>query len=160
MRITAICRSLALISGARRQRRRIWPHTGPTNRSPTVPAARIGWDGFAGYLTHGYFAVYLSLQHPFVPCYGVGNSMFLQRQVARITGDETILRCAYPVRIHESGLYATRYWTTVYPWIASDVTFPGTVLVLAAIGWLSGLVWMDVLGGRNPSRSRFSGRCW
>ena len=22
--------------------------------------------------------------------------------------------------------------------------------MLAAIGWLSGLVWMDVLGGRNP----------
>ena len=76
--------------------------------------------------------------------------MFLQRQFARITGDETILRCAYPVRIHESGLYATGYWTTIYPWIASDVTFPGTVLVLAAIGWLSGRVWLDVLGGQNP----------
>jgi len=24
------------------------------------------------------------------------------------------------------------------------------VLVLGAIGWLAGLVWMDVLGGRNP----------
>ena len=122
------------------------PHQSIANRS----LARIGWDGFAGYVTQGYFAVYLSLQHPFVPCYGVGNSMFLQRQLARITGDESILQCAYPVRIDKSGLYATQYWTTAYPWIASDVTFPGTVLVLAAIGWLSGLVWIDVLGGRNP----------
>lgn len=122
------------------------PHSLLAGRS----TPEIGWHGLAGYLTHGYFAVYLSLQYPFVPCYGVGNSMFLQRQAARITGDEGILECAYPVRIHESGWYATHLWTTIYPWIASDVTFPGTVVVVGAIGWLSGLVWMDVLGGRNP----------
>ena len=64
--------------------------------------------------------------------------------------NEKILTCACPVRIREGGLYASQYWSTIYPWIASDVTLPGTVLVLGAIGWLAGLVWMDVLGGRNP----------
>ena len=43
-----------------------------------------------------------------------------------------------------------RYWATVYPWIASDVTFPGTVVVVALIGWMTARVWVDVLGGRNP----------
>ena len=114
-------------------------------------AVRIGAEGLAVYLTQGYYAVYLSLQHPFVPCYGAGNSMFLQRQVARVTGHDEILECAYPARLDKTGAFATRYWTTIYPWIASDVSFPGTVLVVLAIGWLSGRVWLDVLGGRNPA---------
>ena len=122
------------------------PHSSLADRS----SARIGWDGLAFYLTHGYFPTYLSLRQPFVPCYGVGNSMFLQRQVARLTGNPRLGECAYPFRLHESGFYASRYWTTIYPWIASDVTFPGVVVVMGLIGWLSGLAWLDVLGGRNP----------
>jgi hypothetical protein len=112
--------------------------------------AKIGADGLAGYLTQGYFAVYLSLQAPFVPCYGVGNSVFVQRQVARITGNEFFLDCPYPMRIESSGWHASGYWATIYPWIASDVTFPGTVVVMFLIGWMAGRVWLDVLGGRNP----------
>ena len=119
------------------------PHAGQS-------AAKIGFDGLAAYLTQGYFAVYLSLQEPFVPCYGVGNSLFLQRQVARLSGTDEILKCPYPVRIEGRGWFALRYWATVYPWIASDVTFPGTVVVVALIGWMTARVWVDVLGGRNP----------
>jgi hypothetical protein len=114
------------------------------------PSARIGFDGLAGYLTQGYFAVYLSLHQPFVPCYGVGNSVFVQRQVARLTGSDDILRCPYPVRLENRGWFATRYWATIYPWIASDVTFPGTVIIVYLIGWATAMVWVDAVGGRNP----------
>jgi lipid-A-disaccharide synthase-like uncharacterized protein len=41
-------------------------------------------------------------------------------------------------------------WATIYPWIASDVGFPGTVAVMFLIGLLLGRVWVDVLGGQNP----------
>lgn len=41
-------------------------------------------------------------------------------------------------------------WPTIYPWIASDVTFPGTVVIVFLVGWLSARVWLDVLGGQNP----------
>ncbi|MBA3884637.1 MAG: hypothetical protein H0X67_02755 [Acidobacteria bacterium] len=111
---------------------------------------RVGADGLASYLSQGYFAVYLSLHEPFVPGYGVGNSMFLQRQVARLLGDQEILRRPYPQRIERVGWSASGYWATIYPWIASDVGFPGTVLVLLGIGWLAGRVWLDVVGGQNP----------
>jgi hypothetical protein len=112
--------------------------------------AKIGADGLAGYLTQGYFAVYVSLHEPFVPCYGVGNSVFLQRQLARLTRSDLFLECSYPVRIQEKGWQASVYWATIYPWLASDVTFPGTVVVVFFVGWLAGGVWLDVLGGRNP----------
>lgn len=131
------------------------PVAGPGRAARVAPPAsrsrlRIGFDGLAGYLTQGYFAVYLSMQEPFVPGYGVGNSVFLQRQAARLLGDQRVLGRSYPDRIQARGWNAYGYWATIYPWIASDVTFPGTVVVMGLIGWLTGLVWIDVLGGRNP----------
>jgi hypothetical protein len=118
----------------------------PVRQSP----ARIAFDGLAGYLTHGYFAVYLSLHEPFVPCFGVGNSVFLQRQLSRLTGRDYFLECPYPMRLKSRGWSPDGYWATIYPWIASDVTFPGAVLAVGVIGWFSGRVWLDALSGRNP----------
>ena len=117
----------------------------------TAPSgSRSGLQGLAAYFSQGYFAVYLSLAEPFVPCYGVGNSVFLQRQMARLTGNQRFLECSYPVRIEKRGWSASVYWATIYPWIASDVTFPGTAAIVFLIGWLSARVWLDVLGGQNP----------
>ena len=76
--------------------------------------------------------------------------MFLQRQMARLTGNQRFLECSYPVRIEKRGWSASVYWATIYPWIASDATFPGTVAIVFLIGWLSARVWLDVLGGQNP----------
>jgi hypothetical protein len=124
------------------------------NRSAT----RIAAEGLASYLTQGYFAVYLSLQEPFVPTYGVGNSVFLLRQAARLTGDASLLERPYPERLKKYGWNAYGLWATIYPWIASDVTFPGTVVVVFLVGVVLGLVWVDVLGGRNPFAVAFLGQ--
>jgi hypothetical protein len=112
------------------------------------PAAVI--MGLDIYLTPGYYALSLSLREPFVPMYGVGNSMFLYRQAARLTGDENIMKQPYPVRIEKYGWDAYGLWSSIYPWIASDVSFPGTILVVYLIGRLFALSWLDTLGGANP----------
>ena len=106
---------------------------------------RMAVDGLAAYLTQGYYAVSLSLEERFVPCYGVGNSVFLQRQVARITGNSHFVDCPYPLRIAHRGWRPTMFWASIYPWIASDVTFPGTVIVMGLIGLLAARVWLDSL---------------
>jgi hypothetical protein len=102
------------------------------------------------YLTQGYYALSLSLQEPFFPMYGFGNSTFLHRQAARITGDARILELPYPVRIEKYGWDAQGLWSSIYPWIASDVSFPGTILVVFLIGRLFALSWLDTLRGDNP----------
>jgi hypothetical protein len=102
------------------------------------------------YLTPGYYALSLSLREPFVPMYGVGNSTFLYRQAARITGDKEILKSPYPVRIEKYGWDSQQLWATIYPWIASDVSFPGTIVVIYFIGRLFALSWIDTLGCKNP----------
>jgi hypothetical protein len=102
------------------------------------------------YITQGYYALSLSLQEPFVPMYGVGNSMFLYRQAARITGNARIAELPYPARIEKYGWDAQGLWSSIYPWIASDVSFPGTLVVIFLIGRLFAQSWLDTLGGNNP----------
>jgi len=112
--------------------------------------AKIGWLGLNSYLTQGYYGLYLSLKEPFVPMYGVGNSMFLYRQAARITQNDKILDMPYPMRIDKYGWDGYGNWSSIYPWIASDVSFPGTILVVFFIGRLFALSWLDTLRGKNP----------
>src|SRR6267143_4744057 len=102
------------------------------------------------YVTHGYYGLYLSLDKPFVPMFGVGNSLFLTQQVVRITGNEQIGRSSYPKRIEEDGWDALGLWSSIYPWIASDVSFPGTIVLVFLIGRLFALAWLDTLCGGNP----------
>jgi hypothetical protein len=106
--------------------------------------------GATSYLTQGYYALYLSLNKPFVPMFGVGNSMFLTQQAARITGNQEIARMSYPSRIEQDGWDALGRWSSIYPWIASDVSFPGTVVVVFLIGRLLATAWFDALSARNP----------
>jgi hypothetical protein len=57
---------------------------------------------------------------------------------------------SYPKRIEEEGWDALGLWSSIYPWIASDVSFPGTIAVVFLIGRLFALAWFDALSGRNP----------
>jgi hypothetical protein len=106
--------------------------------------------GGTSYLTQGYYALYLSLNKPFVPMFGVGNSMFLTQQAVRITGNQDIAGMSYPSRIEQDGWDALGRWSSIYPWIASDVSFPGTLVIVFLIGRLFATAWFDALSARNP----------
>jgi hypothetical protein len=54
------------------------------------------------------------------------------------------------MRIEDEGWDAFGEWSTIYPWIASDVSFPGTIVVVFLIGRLFALCWLDTLEGENP----------
>jgi len=113
--------------------------------------AQVGVLGLTGYLAHGYYGLYLALDKPFVPMYGVGNSFFLFRQAARLLGRPSIMDMPYPLRVQAAdGWDAYALWGTIYPWIASDVSFPGTIVIVFLIGRLFALTWLDTLRGENP----------
>lgn len=114
------------------------------------PLGQVGVLGINAYVTQGYYALYLCLEEPFVPTWGVGNSMFLARQVARVTGDDEIVRAPYPFRIESKGWDGFGLWSSIYPWIASDITFPGTLLIVFLIGRLFARTWIDTLQAVNP----------
>jgi hypothetical protein len=110
-----------------------------------VPAVAL-----VSYLTQGYYGLYLSLEKPFVPMFGVGNSMFLYFNAMKITGMKEIEEMPYPMRTGEDGWDGMGQWSTIYPWIASDVSFLGTIIVVFIIGRLFASSWVDTLRGENP----------
>jgi hypothetical protein len=114
------------------------------------PLAQSGVIGMTSYLTQGYYALYLSLDKPFVPMLGIGNSMFLYRNASKLTGNTELGEKPYPVRIEADGWDAYAAWSTIYPWLASDFSFPGTILVVFLIGRYFALAWVEAMMGSNP----------
>ncbi len=115
-----------------------------------LPVAMQGsLASFASYFSQGYYALSLSLHEPFVFCYGVGNSYFLEglsrHLVVSPIGDDT-----YPARIELSGWDRNGKWHSIYPWIASDLSFPGTLVFMFFLGRIFAVVWLDVAFARNP----------
>ena len=118
---------------------------------PIIPSgAQVGLYNLASNLTQGYYALSNCLEEPFVPMYGIGHSMYLFQRVERTTGVDSMKNLTYPGRIEYTGVLAYRNWHSIYPWIASDVSFPGTLVVVFLIGRFFAYAWLDVLGRQNP----------
>ena len=109
-----------------------------------------GVIALSSYLTQGYYGLSLSLQVPFLPNYGIGNSMFLYKNAAEVLNKPDLETRPYPLRLQQYGWDGYLYWSSIYPWIASDVTFPGTILVVALIGYLFARTWLETVYTRNP----------
>ena len=41
-------------------------------------------------------------------------------------------------------------WSSIYPWLASDVSFLGVIVVVFLVGRLFAMAWLDTLAGQNP----------
>lgn len=101
--------------------------------------------------THGYYALSLALEKPWEPTYGLGHGYFLHGLEQRFLETDGLRRHSYPGRLEmENGWSYTEFWHTFYTWVASDVSFPGTLLVVFLLGRLFALVWVDTLRGDNP----------
>ena len=57
---------------------------------------------------------------------------------------------AYPYRTEvRTGWPAGRYWSTIYPWLASDLTFPGTIAFMGVLGWFYARFWYEAAYRRS-----------
>lgn len=115
------------------------------------PPLQIGVLGLSLYVNTGYYGLYLSLQQDWEPTFGVGNSFFLTRQASRLLDDPRISARPYPMRAQQQfGWDATGLWSSIYPWIASDVSFPGTIVFVFLVGYGLARSWLDTLSGNSP----------
>jgi hypothetical protein len=106
--------------------------------------------GLTMYVSQGYYALSLGLDEPFVPTWGIGNSRFLMSLAEKLTGNETLHDKTYPARIEKYGWDALGKFHTFYLWIASDLSFPGTIVVAYLLGRLLAVCWVSALVGTNP----------
>jgi hypothetical protein len=110
-----------------------------------------GAIALAGYLTQGYYGMSLAMAQPWVPTYGLGSSYFIVRNASRVLRSPAFEDRPYPMRVEtHDGWDAWGHWSAWYAWTASDVSFPGTLLILLLLGRLLALSWLDTLEGSNP----------
>lgn len=118
---------------------------------PFPVEVRPGVGHLYNYLTQGYYGLALSMELDFVWTRGLGNSYFLHMFEDRVLGTTFARSHCYPARVErasEYSMYAS--WHTIYPWLASDLTFPGTVVFVFLIGYALAVSWQETLIGRNP----------
>lgn len=109
------------------------------------------YRGLSVYLTGGYYGLSLALEKPFVWTYGVGHSMFLHYRMDRLLGEPIISDRSYVGRNDAQDKWH-RYarWHSAYPWLASDLTFPGTLIIIFLLGRLYARSWLDTIRGTSP----------
>jgi hypothetical protein len=104
------------------------------------------------YVSHSYYQLSKALKLPSKGIgFGLTNSYFIMNNIEKITGNSNLKDISYGIRLdREIGGNYGQFWSTFYTWIASDVTFAGTILVVFFIGLLLSLSLRDSLFSLNP----------
>ncbi|UBV42718.1 hypothetical protein LAJ19_00295 [Deinococcus taeanensis] len=105
--------------------------------------------GLSNYITQGYFAMGLALREPFIPLYGLGTSPFMLRQFETLTGIGDLEEQTYPARIEKYGWLKERYWSSMYLWLASDLSFWGIPIFCLLLGMILYTTWRDTIETRD-----------
>jgi hypothetical protein len=96
------------------------------------------------YPTHGYLGLGHNLDTSFEWTAGLGSSRALDSYWVQYVGGEGASHSTYPARTEmRTGWPAGQYWATIYPWLASDLTFPGAVFLMGVVGWFLARFWYE-----------------
>lgn len=103
------------------------------------------------YPTHGYQGLAYNLETPFEWTRGLGSSKALDSYVAQYGLSDSVAQDTYPARTEaRTGWPADVYWATVYPWLASDLSWFGVPLVMLALGWWTARWWREAVVDGDP----------
>ena len=109
---------------------------------------------FMGYLAGGYYGLSLCLQLPFVWTYGLGSSFSLMAFLKIIGGVEYFeyfFNQTYIYRMEATtGWHGLLAWNTIFPWLASDFTFVGALIIFIPVAYVYALCWKEIVKYRNP----------
>lgn len=102
------------------------------------------------YPTHGYQGLALNLQTPFQWTHGQGASRAIDSYVAQYGLAESVADDTYPARTEvRTGWPAGQLWATIYPWLASDLTWFGVLGFMFVLGWWTARWWYEAVVERS-----------
>jgi hypothetical protein len=107
-------------------------------------------DGFGlalAYITNGWYGLSNSFNVDFVWTKGLSSSRVFTSYYYRFAGivSEPI-PLSYPVRQENiTGYPPFAYWHTVFPWLASDFTFPGALILTALFAMCYAKIWINTI---------------
>lgn len=113
-------------------------------------SAALGLFSLAGYPSHGYMGLALDLEIDFVFSWGAGLSQAFESYRAQYLGGESNVLLTYPFRAESvTGWPSGMYWSTAFPWFASDLTFLGCGPLMAFAGFLFAKTWIRSISGHT-----------
>ncbi|MEV4656122.1 hypothetical protein [Micromonospora sp. NPDC049301] len=128
----------------------------PAAAGNPVVARVVGEDLAAGlaitlsYPTHGYLGLSHNLTVPFEWTKGVGASPALGSYLEQYAGIDPRYDTRYTARTElATGWPDGMYWSTVFPWLASDLTYPGSIAFMALVGWFLAKFWLESVRQRR-----------
>ncbi len=112
---------------------------------------RVGYEALSRYVVHGYYALSMGFQTDTPSTLGLGNSMFLARDADALLGTNYFENQSIPGALDRDFAWGKlALWHSIYPWLASDFGFPGTILVMGFLGYLLGRAWGECLTRPRP----------
>lgn len=111
----------------------------------------VGGDSFGPglavavtYPAGGYYGLDKNLSLPFEWSYGLGSMRALSSYKNQYFGGDDYFEKSYPARTEAvTGYPALMYWQTIYPWLASDLTYLGSIVVMVFIGVFFARLWLE-----------------
>ncbi len=107
---------------------------------------------FLSYPTQGYYGLAMCFGMPFQWTWLLGGVRGLNSIVSQILPQiPDFLELSYPVRVGKIiGFDGLASWYTIFPWLASDLTFVGALIVMVIVAYLFMECWKEVILYNNP----------
>lgn len=97
---------------------------------------------FTRYLSTGYYALALSFEVDTPSTLGLGNSMFLARNADAIFDTDFFTQESIPGKLERQlGFPQFGLWHSIYPWLASDFGYGGSLVIMAIFAYIFGISW-------------------
>lgn len=100
------------------------------------------------YPTHGYLGLAYNLDTPVEWTHFRGSSRAFDSYWTQYvdTTATPIFNDTLPAHTEQrTGWPALTYWTTIYPWLASDLSWPGAVAFMFLVGWWTARWWLEAV---------------
>ncbi|HFR3846515.1 TPA: hypothetical protein ACHWBO_001952 [Streptococcus suis] len=104
------------------------------------------------YFTQGFYGLSLSFQVPFEWSYMLGSVRGLNSIISQFFPFiPNMVELTYPLRAGESFNFdGLVNWYSIFPWLASDLTFGGALLYMGVVAWLFMRCWIQSVKYDNP----------
>jgi hypothetical protein len=113
--------------------------------------AGVGVIIMLSYPSAGYLGFDKNLSTPFEWSYGLGSMRALNGYKNQYIGGEDYYQKSYPARTEaRTGYPALMLWATIFPWLASDLTYFGALIVMIIIGWFIARLWCEAVMYARP----------
>lgn len=104
------------------------------------------------YFTQGFYGLSLSFQVPFEWSFMLGSVRGLNSIISQIFPFvPDMVELTYPLRAGaEFGVNGLANWYSIFPWLASDITFIGALIYMSVVAWLFMRCWIQSVEYDNP----------